>query len=612
MYAATFEKDGQAESLAPDELANDDEISFEISAKTKLTLLIYPQFAAWNFPEKQTTITLIDLDTHKVGFYGRVTDVQDSMDNSDKYCRRITCANEMDFLDDTRTALTFPSDTSTMTIAQSLIDAHNAKVDDTRKFVMGTVVQRFTANAITFDYCTTLEALKKVFIDTYGFEIRTRHVNGVNCFDASMSFGEESETAIVIGDNLQQIRATYSAADRLVTRLIPLGGVGYDGKRLTIEQAEGNTSGNIYIDNPDMMAKYGIHEGTLVINELAPQYYGQRAKMAQELYEIGLEEAAALGTRSVQIALSASDLQKLGYSGYDSFALGNTHYTVCPKLGIFRDLRITGLKRKLADPSNVSITISAAATKRREVKVLPLSRQIADYASHYDSYISEVERKQVEQIDLKLEDRLDKLKFTKLTKPEYEELKELGELDEDTVYTVTDEDPETGEPTAEQYLGGIPIAAEGGGVSKNGIPYPQTMDFNAFPREEAVLGFAAKATREENVTYPTWVAGGITPRDGKNNSASGYQRTEYIAYDPDEVYFYIGLRTEVEGASAKSWAMYAYDSSKGYLGEIATGTSYSVTADPGLIPDNTAFLRFTTLRMVSGGEVRQDAVVYRR
>ncbi len=612
MYAVTFEKNGQAESLAPDELANEDEIAYEVSSITRLTLLIYPQFAAWGFPEKQTAVTLIDIDTHKVGFFGRVTDVQDSMDNSGKYCRRITCANEMDFLDDTRTVQTFAADTSTRVIAQSLIDAHNAKVDEARQFSMGTVVQKFIANAVTFDYCTTLEALKKLFVETYGFEIRTRHVGGANYFDASTDFGEQSETAIVIGDNLQQIRATYSAADKLVTRLIPLGGVGYDGKRLTIKLAEDNTSGNIYIDNPDMVAKYGIHEGTLVINELAPQWGGQVENMANQLYEIGLEEAAALGTRSVQIALSASDLQKLGYSGYDGFELGNTHYTVCPKLGIFRDLRITGLKRKLADPSNVSITISAAATKRREVKVLPLSRQITDYTSHYDSYISEVERKQVEQIDLKLDERLDKLKFEKLTKPEYEELKELGELDENTVYTVTDEDPETGEPTAEQYLGGIPIAAEGGSVSKNGIPYPQTMDFNAFPREEAVFGFAAKATREEDVTYPTWVAGGITPRDGKNNSSNTSQRTEYIAYDPDEVYFYIGLRTEVEGASAKPWGLYAYDSAKGFLGQVATGTSYSVLADPGLIPDNTAFLRFSTNRMVSGGEVRQDAVVYRR
>ena len=40
MYAATFEKWGEAVSLATDEIASDDEISYEISAKTKLTLLI--------------------------------------------------------------------------------------------------------------------------------------------------------------------------------------------------------------------------------------------------------------------------------------------------------------------------------------------------------------------------------------------------------------------------------------------------------------------------------------------------------------------------------------------------------------------------------------------
>lgn len=70
MYAVTFEKDGQAVCLAPDEIAADDEIAYEISAKTKLTLLIYPQFAAWDFPEKNTTVTMLNVDTHSMEFYG--------------------------------------------------------------------------------------------------------------------------------------------------------------------------------------------------------------------------------------------------------------------------------------------------------------------------------------------------------------------------------------------------------------------------------------------------------------------------------------------------------------------------------------------------------------
>ena len=364
MYAVTFEKDGQAVCLAPDEIAADDEIAYEISTKTKLTLLIYPQFQAWGFPEKNTTITMLDVDTHSMGFYGRVTDVQDSMDSAGKYCRRVTCANEMDFLDDTRTSATIAANTYTMAILTALLNAHNATVgvNSPRRFEIGNisaVAGKSLADSITFDYVTTLEAIKKVFVENFGAEIRTRRIAGVNYLDVG-KFGSQSNTVIKIGDNLQNIRASYSAANRIVTRLIPLGGVGYDGKRLTIEQAPENTSGNIYIDNAELVAKYGIHEGVLIVNDLVKpnRYTPDIQRVSQQLYEIGVEAAAALSVPAVEITLSALDLQKLGLSGYSGFTLGNTHMTICPKLGIYNDLRITGLKRKLSSPQNTELTIS--------------------------------------------------------------------------------------------------------------------------------------------------------------------------------------------------------------------------------------------------------------
>ena len=380
MYAATFEKWGEAVSLATDEIASDDEISYEISAKTKLTLLIYPQFSAWGFPEKQTTVTLIDVNAHSLAFYGRVTDVQDSMDSSGRYCRRVTCANEMDFLDDTRTAATLPINTYAGTIANTLIDAHNAKVgaNSPRSFAVGdisAVASKKLSAAVFFDYDTTLEALKKVFIDEFGAEIRTRHVNGVNYIDIG-KYGSTSQTVIKIGDNLQNIRATYSAADRIVTRLYPLGGVGYDGERLTIANAPGNPTILPYINNAEMIAKYGIHEGVYIVNELAPQSERSVETLSQRLYEIGLAAAEALSTPAVEITLSALDLQKLGLSGYNGFVLGNEHMTICPKLGVHHDLRITGLKRKLASPQTTELTISTV-NKRRDKAQSSLSAKLA-------------------------------------------------------------------------------------------------------------------------------------------------------------------------------------------------------------------------------------------
>ena len=380
MYAVTFEKDGQAVCLAPDEIANDDEIAYEISAKTKLTLLIYPPFEAWDFPEKETTVTMLDVDAHSMAFFGRVTDVQDSMDSTGKYCRRVTCANEMDFLDDTRTAATLPINTYANTIATTLINAHNATVgaNSPRSFAVGdisAVASKKLSAAVFFDYDTTLEALKKVFIDEFGAEIRTRHINGVNYFDAG-KFGGTSQTVIKIGDNLKTIRATYSAADRIVTRLYPLGGVGYDGERLTIANAPSNTSGNIYIDNAEMIANYGIHEGVYIVNDIAPQSERSVETLSQRLYEIGLAAAEALSTPAVEITLSALDLAKLGLSGYNGFALGNTHMTICPKLGVYNDLRITGLKRKLSSPQNTELTI-ATVNRLRDKANASLSAMLA-------------------------------------------------------------------------------------------------------------------------------------------------------------------------------------------------------------------------------------------
>lgn len=379
-YAATFEKGGQTVCLTPDEIANDDEIAYEISAKTKLTLLIYPQFEAWDFPEKETTVILIDVDTHTMEFYGRVTDVQDSMDSTGKYCRRVTCANEMDFLDDTRTAATLPINTYANAALTALIDAHNAKVgaNSPRSFAVGdisAVASKKLSAAVLFDYVTTLDALKRIFIDEFGAEIRTRHINGVNYFDAG-KFGSTSSTVIKIGDNLQNIRATYSAADRIVTRLYPLGGVGYDGERLTIANAPGNPTILPYIDNAEMIANYGIHEGVYIVNELAPQSERSVETLSQRLYEIGLAAAEALSTPAVEITLSALDLAKLGLSGYNGFSLGNTHLTICPKLGVHHDLRITGLKRKLASPQTTELTISTI-NKRRDKANANLSAKLA-------------------------------------------------------------------------------------------------------------------------------------------------------------------------------------------------------------------------------------------
>lgn len=573
-YVVTFEKNGQVERLFPDELADEDEIAYEINAKTKLTVLVYPQFPAWGFPEKQTIVNAFADRSGALEFHGRVTDIQDSMDSEGRYCRRVTCASEMDFLDDTRVSAAAAADTRAAELAAELIAAHNTRLDGdtTRQFSVGTIATAKTlGTALAFDYCTTLDALKKIFIDTLGMEIRTRYVNGVNYFDAAASFGTVSDMVIKIGDNLKSVRATYSAADKLITRLIPLGGVGYNGKRLTIAPVNDDT---IYIDNAELIAQYGIHEGVLIVNELAPQYYGQISALAQKLYDIGAEEAAALGTPAVTISLSTLDLQKLGLSGYSAFAAGNTYYVICPKLGLFRNMRVTALKRRLADEKNVSLTISSGS-KRREIKVTSLSRQLADYTTYYSDYLDDVDRKRAETEQKQLELNLDGLKLKKLTAEEYEELVEAEETDPNTIYTVVGEDPVTGEPTAEQYLGDTHISEGGGG--DDGIPYPAEM---IYVLDTACFGFAASCSLQSVSAGAAWVEGSW---DRQRVEVSGEtkeivvpvsnDRAQRTTIYPDSDYLYF----DIESGEYLSYTGYCVDSTGYYIGMVSGYTKLRTT-----------------------------------
>lgn len=453
-YTVIFEKNGASASLAPNEIADDDELAVELNATDKLTLMLYPQFSAWGFPQKAITyVTLLNLQTKQVEFYGRVADIEDSMDSSGRFCRRMVCAGVLDFLGDTiADAATYSKTTTADAIVQALLDGHNPKVDTKRQIQKGNVSNVLPKNDITLDYCTTFEALQTAIVGNMGLEMRIRRAGGAYYLDVAQSFGSQSSTVIKIGDNLQDIRATYSASDKLVTRLIPLGGVGYDSKRLTIKNAADNTSGNIYIDNAEMVSTYGVHEGTLILNEIIAQTKYKEAEAAQLLYEIGVEEAALLGDTDVTITLSAIDLQKIGYANYSGFELGNTHTVLCPKLGLYKAFRITGLTRKLSSAKNTQLTISTGTARTYSIST-SLAKRIADLnvtiTRNYSTSSSNYTRIVSEHFD-------GVNKIQTINKVDFNALQQKLE---DTLYLVKDEE----EDTIEAYLGDEEVKSEGGG-----------------------------------------------------------------------------------------------------------------------------------------------------
>lgn len=607
MYVATFEIGEVVAVLAPEDIADEDTISYERNAKTNAELLIYPSFEVWDLCEKDiTTVTLLDLNSHEVALYGRVRDIVDSMDSTGRYCRRVVCSNEMDFLAESAVAgVRIPSDSTTREAVDRILQIHNSYMgdDDSRKFVRGHVSLGYYSGGLYLQGETTLKALQDLFVRNRKWEIRTRHENGINYFDAEPSFGSVSETPITIGNNLKDIKAAYSASNKLVTRILPLGGEGYDGTRLLISSVN---DGKEYVDNAELVEKYGVFTKILEVSELYARSEETEEEAARQLMAIAEEEAEALGKQPVQITLSAMDLKKIGYDNYDSFAVGNSYMVICPMLKICEELTVTALTRKLAYPQNISLTFATPTNSRvYNVSSPKLSQQIADYNRKTLETINTIDKKQLEITQEKFDDRLDDLSLKKLTLTEYEEAKDEGTLDENTIYTVVDE--ETGE--VEQYLGETHISTEGGGGEDEGIPYPQQADMVDDP--DSVTGFAAVMAPIRYALAASWVAGDLTVKtDSETGSqyveesySAGYQRTGYIALPDSATWLYISSNSTTNW----DWHVYKFDSELSYIGSVGSNYNTMIGFHQLL---GAKYVRLTATKG-NGDAVRNDSVWYR-
>lgn len=177
--------------------------------------------------------------------------------------------------------------------------------------------------------------------------------------------------------------------------------------------------------------------------------------------------------------------------------------------------------------------------------------------------------------DRKINARLDRLSLKKLTAEEYEELVEAEETDPNTIYTVVGEDPVTGEPTVEQYLGDMHISEGGGG--DDGIPYPAEM---IYVLDTACFGFAASCSLQSVSAGAAWVEGSW---DRQSVEVSGEtkeivvpvsnDRAQRTTIYPDSDYLYF----DIESDEYLSYTGYCVDSGGYYVGTVSGYTKLRTT-----------------------------------
>lgn len=487
-------------ALHPGEISENAILAKAKNSKSNINLTVYPTMEAWGFCERSITYaTVYDLDRteDRIIFYGRVTGVKSSL--TDKYAQDITIASAIDLLEDTSTVpMQYSSDYRLSAWLAVQIAHHNESVDTARQITLNAdIAQDIYIQAPNKIVGSVYEALAEAVegsrlfyynagvrrYDSITLEYRERYEDGAVYLDVTAKFGSESDTAIVIGENLREIAVEKSIDSGIYSSVQVVSGVNSDGTRGTSTATdsrmislygEGRTkvisADNIYCSAP--MTEYDPDTG---LWHNTQDFYDYRERLGR----CARQEARKLSDPPVKITLAAEDLAAMGYTGYEPFELYNSYPVVCPKIGLYGErLRITQIRRRLCDGHIESMTIECGQQLLNTASSAPSSQQAARTQTWTQRTVSEQAEKQAEVTQSAVTNATDGAQIKLFDKASYDQ---LNHKNPDTIYVVKDNGVNT------LYIGDDHIeSGGGGGTIENGIILTNEQNTEWAPNHEVV------------------------------------------------------------------------------------------------------------------------------
>jgi hypothetical protein len=455
--------------IRPDEIPDSDTISKAVCAKSTLKLTVFPHFEAWKFAKRgETLVRVIDFEDGMI-FRGRVSEINDRMSAGGAQSQVLTCLSSADFLEDTGYTDYIPMEGLDAFLGD-IFAAHNGSTELARRLTFtltgSAKVSSFTDYIVQSHYKVLSDVLTGgkylskgtgTFVKGYKMEWRERYSNDVTHIDIAERLGTDCDTAILIGDNLKEINIDRGLDGGLYTSVMAVSGVCADGYRMAYTAY-----------NDAMYTRYGGGRQAVVINNdiyfsgsggrepTAGGGYNWHTTPETEAAQAALKafaerEAAKLSDPPIKITLTAADLAKMGYTGYEPFDVYNTYPVVYPPGGLFgQRMRLTAITRRLSDGQITSMMVESG-------------EKLADSGGSLSSQVSKIktannaatndDSKLIGITDQKIVEQTDGVKTLRVTKDDYDSSSHDG----DTLYIIKDGDE------LSMSLGDDPIMKEGGG-----------------------------------------------------------------------------------------------------------------------------------------------------
>ena len=243
-----------------------------------------------------------------------------------------------------------------------LIAAHNAQMEEFKRFTVGTI--QISGEAVGRNitgYQSTKEAIEELQ-EAYGGYIRTRSENGQIYIDWLSDYSHQSNQDIRYGKNVIDI-TKYLKAEDLATRVIPLG-KSVDGVPLTIKSVN---DGLDYLQDEEAVRQFGIIEKTVEFTDIEDP---------QELKQAGADWLISNKGAMLTIEVTAADLAEVDIN-IEFLNIGDRVRCVARQYGIDAVLQITKMSLNILKVSSSKVTLGATMQTftQRQGGIIPAVNQ---------------------------------------------------------------------------------------------------------------------------------------------------------------------------------------------------------------------------------------------
>lgn len=474
-----LEKSGETVLLRPDEIASGDTIAETVNTKKTLKVALSPQMEAWGFAEHtRTYVTAIDLDrtTNRVIFRGRVSSVQKNMDASGRYTEDLICGSAVEYLDDSAQAYTYDSGYAISAVVGWIIQHHNSSVNAARQLKVGNISPAWStckniAIGSHFEALRALVASDDLTQQNTNNRVRRwfheRYEADGTYIDILDYDSIQNDTALLIGDNIKNLKYERGLESKIVTHLTVVSGLsveGYTYQYTAVDSAAYQLYGrhevvihdtSIYSNEPHYVEVFIDDAWRAVVSD---SYDAMMAALAARA-ETELDKYK---TPYTKITLDADDLAAIGISGYARFAVGQRLPVICPMLDIVEDeMLITSIRRNLASGQIVSLTLERGEPPSGTISG-SLALRMAQLKEANDRAQQKRDEEEADKLNAKFEQELDGYGMKEFTTESYDALPDDSPYKMGTSKTVCMVKDEGTGKTA-MYVAGQHIDEGGGG-----------------------------------------------------------------------------------------------------------------------------------------------------